>query len=326
MALMRKAGWISLLALPFFSLIAGPDIAPAQSGSAIALPDGFTNLSVTALLATSPDDRRGARAMFWEQVALLPPNARMQVTGSLVKMLKAASEQRQKIEIAATLGSAGVPWMTPTLNADVTWIYSAYRQTNNENMKAMLDYALQNAAGLYRDGIHDYNTDKLARVAQAPAKLAAMADKFPKSRYAENASFYVGPALVKTYLFKDSRGIALINDANAAFERYIKRTENDEFTKREYLAGGYFFRALDGLITGNVAETKDWLNRGLSKFTDNDKIYIYQLFPSADPALVLDDFLPAHKVFATTLSFLNAHPNASDKDQTQLLAAIRTIR
>lgn len=297
----------------------------AQEESAIIAPARFARLSINALLATDPESRRGARAMLAEQLAQLPDDMQMKLTGALFKAMMSSTEQQETIEIAAVLGGSRVPWATPNPSADHSALYDRYVQSENENVKPMLDLALQNAKGLYRDGIHNYNTKVLERVHRAIPKLKTMAENYPKSRYAENAAFYVGQAWVKTYFLGDTKDLQSIREADKAFESYIARAESKEFPKDDYLAAGYFFRALDGIIKDDVTDAESWLKRGKGRFSNDDRIYVYQLFPSPRRIFVIDKFLPAQKVFSAMLGFLSKHPNTTERDHAALLDVILDI-
>jgi hypothetical protein len=100
------------------------------------------------------------------------------------------------------------------------------------------------------------------------------------------------------------------------------RAERGDFVKAEYLAGGYFFRALNGIIINDPTDTRSWLNKGAQKFADTDRVYVYQFFCSPDSATVIDKFLPARSLFVNMSNLLARTPNPSPARQTQLQAAL----
>jgi hypothetical protein len=284
----------------------------------------FVDLSVRALMATRSEDRRGGRAMFSQQLSLLVPEQKLEAAGALIGKLK-TEETRTKIEIATTLGQLREPWNTKNPGVDVAFIYQRYLETSEDTLKNALDSALANAQGLYRDAIQAYNRDRVPDdLMEVAAKFTTVADKYVKSRYAENASFYLGQFYTKAFFLGHSKGKPLINESNAALERYIKRAESDEFVKTDFLAAAYFYRALNGLIINDTASTREWLTKGTQKFAErDDRIYIYQLFYANDRDTVLDKYLPARSLFRNALNFVSRNPSVSPERQKEFLEAIR---
>lgn len=303
---------LALLALPM------PYSAYAQNSID---PSGLVDTSIRALLALRQDDKRGGRALFGQQLSSFTNDQRRLAVSSLISKMR-TEDAKTKIEVANVLASVKSHWMSANTDADVAYLYGQYLETFDETLKNALDSALANAQGLYRDGIDDYNTNDTQRVVASADKFKAMADKFPKSRYAENASFYFGQQFTKAYFMNDSRGKSLIDSSSRALENYILRAERGDFIKTEYLAGGYFFRALNGVINADLAESRSWLNKGSQKFSDTDRIYIYQLFYSSDSATVVDKFLPAKTLFSNMSTLLARTPDVSPARQIQLLSAL----
>jgi TolA-binding protein len=303
------------------SLISGVTGCQSQ-GTAQSDATRFANSSVRASLSFAPNDRHIARSMFWQQVAVLSEDERLATTASLVMMLS-SEDMKIRLESADMLTAATSFWATKNLANDSTSVYQLMLGTQDITLKNAMDRALANARGLYRDGISDYNSDDLTQVLRAGDKLKAMANIFPKSRYSENASFYVGQYFTKLYLMKDPRGRSLIDNSNAALGTYIAKAENGEFAKTEFLAAGYFYRALNELILGNLKDAQSWLTRGMQRFSDNDRVYVYQLFYTPNTIkTTADKFFPAKSIFANTLAYLQLNPNTGPGQQQALLAAI----
>jgi hypothetical protein len=55
---------------------------------------------------------------------------------------------------------------------------------------------------------------------------------YPKSRYGERASFYLGQYYARRFILNDQVGRPLINSSNSAFEDYIKRAQNGDSVTR----------------------------------------------------------------------------------------------
>jgi hypothetical protein len=106
-------------------------------------------------------------------------------------------------------------------------------------------------------------------------------------------------------------------------ENYIKRAERKDFVKADFLAAGYFYRALNSVIVNDIANSREWLEKGAQRFSDFDGVYVYRLFYSHDPETRVDKLFPARSLFVHTLSFLSHNPNASPSREKELLAAIR---
>ena len=282
----------------------------------------FASISIRAILSAPFSDRRVARSMFWRQTASLTADERAAATASLVTMLK-SGDAPTKLESADTLAEAKPFWATKNLSSDTTAVYQLFIETQDITLKNAVDSALANAQGLYRDGIDNYNSDNLEEVMPAGDKLKVMANSFPKSRYAENASFYVGQYFTKLFLLNDPRGKSLIDSSNAALENYISRAGNGEFSKTDFLAAGYYYRALNDLIVGNPQDAQVWLTKGAQKITNKDRVYVYQLFYTTDAKdTVADKFFPANAIFANTATYLQQNPNTTPAQQASMLSAL----
>jgi hypothetical protein len=283
----------------------------------------FIDLSLKALMSTKAEERRGVRARLAHEITLLTDEQRLDAVGALIERLR-TKDSTITVEIAAVLGALGQPWATRSHEADVALLYRLYLDATEDTLKSALDSAVANARGLYRDAIQDYNSERLPDDwAASVNKFTDMADRFTDSRYAENANFYLGLFYTKLYFLGHPRGKALIRDSDVTLENYIKRTERRDFVKADFLAAGYFYRALNGMIVNDVANSREWLEKGAQKFSDFDGVYIYRLFYSHDPETRVDKLFSAKSLFVSTLSFLSRNPNASPSREKELLAAIR---
>jgi hypothetical protein len=284
---------------------------PADSMNGPALADLIvTTLGSVAL--DNPSDRRGARNLASREIAALPEQMRVAATTRLLERLRRTEPDPRspKADIVSLLGTMPVPWATQNTGPDSQYIYGLYKSESDDALKSLLDQALSNARGLYRDGIKDFSSTTPSEFTRAPAKLKAMADNFPDSRYAENASFYLGQYYVRAFFLLDAPDKpALIKSSNAAFEEYVGKAENHKFVgKLTYFAAGHFYRGLNGWIVDDLKDARNWLNRGSGKFTDDATIYVYRVIPN-DALEIIDRFLPAKTTFNRTLAFLNASPS-----------------
>jgi len=158
-----------------FVLCAVAAVQPAKVQGMDAL-DGpaFIELSLRAIQSTSPQDRRGARSLFVQQTGLLPSNMRPEITTALFGKLR-LDDPKTKNEILALLGNLPFRWATSSTEEDINYIYQSLLTASDETTKSLLDTALANAKGLYKEGIADFNSTNLADLAAAEPKLRSMA-------------------------------------------------------------------------------------------------------------------------------------------------------
>jgi TolA-binding protein len=305
--------------------LATAHFAEAQSVDTIDASN-FVDLSVRAIQSTSAQDRRGARSLLAAQIGFLPTNMRASSTSALFAKLK-LDDSKTKNDILAVLGNLPFRWMTNNTDQDVQFIYQSLLKTTDETTKNLLDAALANAKGLYKEGISDFNSTSLSDLGAAEPKLKSMAQNYTKSRYAERASFYLGQLYSKEFLLKSPQDPQLIAASNSALEAYIDKAEKGDFDSRvEYLATGYFYRGLNGWLVGDINDAQKWFSKGQKKFGNSgDQIYIYQLFVSSDRTTVIDKYLPAQATFAATATFLGQVPTPTPAHANDLATVLRSI-
>lgn len=282
----------------------------------------FAEISLRALTSVSPQDRRGARNMLAVQLASLPAGFRAEATDTLIDRLRADPEKTQG-DVLSALGSTPTPWATANTLEDARFLYGLIKSTTDETTRTLADIALANAKGLYKDGIARFNTMSLQDLVESQSRLKVMAEQFPLSRYGERASFYYAQSFAKRFALDDPSGKALLTISNTMYEEYIAKAEGGDFARTDYLSAGYYFRSLNAWAAGNLDDARKWLTRGQQQFTDNDRIYIYQLFPSRDRATVIDKFLPAKSLFVNTLNFLNRVPPSPAGASNELVVILR---
>jgi hypothetical protein len=271
-------------------------------------PAGYVELALKTVSSLKLSDRRVGRATIAQQIALLTPEQKLQVTSALIAKL-AAADINSKTDICYILSAYPKYWTTSNQKSDTRFVYDQFLNEPDESLKTALDSALANAKGLYRDAINDFSQVDLESLRTAESKLRAVASDFPKSRFAENASFYIGLTIINQYIAGDRRQ-QLIKNSNDAFEDYIKKVIDAKFGKKnDFFAAGYFYRGINGWIQDDLADARKWMGDGAKRFSDDDNIYIYQviLLPNVKSA-VIDRFLPAKSVFTNSLTVLNADP------------------
>jgi hypothetical protein len=286
----------------------------------------FINLSLKAILSTKGPSRFGSREMLANQISLLQPDNRQRAFDVIVAGLSNEPDST-KVELAAVLSDARspamLPWTSSNLDASRSAIYELYQKSNEPTLKTALDGALASSRGGYFEAIDRYNDDQLASVSRATDDLKLYSDKYPKSRFSDQAAYYVGHGYLKRIALDDPQGKDLIKDSNIAFESYIDRAEKGDFIKTDNLASAYYFRGLNGITAGNKADAQSWFSKGGGKFSDVDRVYIYELFFSTDRSLVLDKYVPAKTLFAATANFFQSDISITADRQAALLDQIR---
>jgi hypothetical protein len=270
----------------------------------------------------------------------------MRISAADVFLARLREGQTNRNDILAVLADTPWHWATSEAESATQFVYQLLLQATDSAQKVTADNALANARGLYKQGIGLFNSTDLREIVRSEPMLKVMTEKYPKSRYAERASFYLGQYFTRRYVLKDEVGAPLIAQSNAAFEEYIKRAQAGDFDRKDFLASGYFFRGLNGWLSNNLADAQKWLAEGRAKFTDTDVIYIYQLFVTpekkstsiddkvfgegvvslggqSDKSTVIDQFLPARSVFTKTLDFLNRKPTPSVQQSGELASILR---
>lgn len=309
------------LVIPLVALaLVGAEAALAQEVTLGGKP--FVELSLRAISSVTPQDRRGARSAIGHQIALLTANDRMATSNELLSRLR-ANDLKNRNDVLGILATMPTPWSTTNTDADRQFIYKSLLESTDDTYKGLLDDALANAKGLYKDGIADFNSTMLSELNDAEPKLKTMAAKFPKSRYAERASYYLAQLYSKKYLLGDTRGKELLDTSNAAFQDYFTHIEHKDFDSKEYFAGGYFYRALNSWLAGNIPDARNWLKKGQDKFEDSDRVYVYQLFVSKDRNTVINKYFPAKTLFATTAKFLSPNPPPATDHASELISILQ---
>jgi hypothetical protein len=317
---------VPALTITFALLVAPSSVLLAQSFSPTDA-GSFVDFSLRSISNVPQQNRRGARDLVAVEIAAFPQNVQTSCVDALIGKL-AISDTKTKDDVAAILSNLPNQWMSSHTSSDAQAIYRLMQTTSDVSSKALLDGALANAKGLYKDGIRDFNTSD-EQFKNAEAKLQTMLQEYPDSRYAENANFYLGQYYTKAFILSSPRDPSLLAKSNTTYEDYIAKTEppGTRFGgKRTFLAAGYYFRGLNGWLASNTNDARTWLNAGQSKFADTDSVYVYQPFYSrGDTAAVVDRLLPAKALFLTTLQFIGGNPGAALAHADDLAAAIRNL-
>jgi hypothetical protein len=292
--------------------------APADAGA-------FVDFSLKALLeivSSNPRDRTGARNLLARQITGFNPPTRAAAADTLFARLRSDASQAWN-DAYAVLGLMPSPWTTNNLDSDVQLLYQRLQSTPDDVSRDLVDNALANARGLYKDGIASFNSTHLPDLVASEPKLRTMSLSYPLSRYGERAAFYFAQLYAKRFVLGDAAGTSLLQSSNMAFEDYIKRAEKGEFNKKtDYLAAGYYYRALNGWLANDINDSQAWLNKG-QKFQGTESVYIYQLFVSRDKETVIDKYVPAKVAFEKTQAFISRVPTPLPSQAGELLAALR---
>ena len=296
---------------------------PASAQNAPIDGTSFAELSLKAIALVNQADRRGARNLFSQQLALIPSVTRVKATDRLFEQLR-TDDTKLRNDIFGVLGLTPARWATSDTTTDTKYIYKVLLETTDDVSKDLLERALSNARGLYRDGIGDFNSSSLQEFRAAEAKFRKTFQEFPKSRYAENASFYLGQYFTKAYLLTEPRNSSLVSESNKAYEDYIAKAEAGAFgDKPDFVAAAYYYRGLNGWLVGNLEDSRNWLTKGQKKTSDDDRVYVYQLFYNGNREKIVDRFLTSKNLFSTTLAFIGQTPSPGYERFVELTAKIR---
>jgi hypothetical protein len=300
------------------STVAAAQIAPADASA-------LTDASMKALLdiaASNPRDRNGARILLTRQIGSFNSAARNSATEALLIRVRGDATLGRN-DALAILGQMQTPWTTGNLESDIQFLYQQLQVATDDVSKDLFDNALANAKGLYKDGIASFNSTNLADLVSADAKLRVMSVRYPRSRFGERAAFYYAQLYAKRFVLGDTAGAPLLQMSNVAFEDYIKRAEKGEFDRTNYLAAGYYYRALNDWLANDFKNTQEWLKRGQKFKADTDAVYIYQLFVSREKDTVIDKYVPAKIAFEKTQEFVSRTPSPAFNQISDLVTVLR---
>jgi hypothetical protein len=311
------------LAGPLLAVLAWHSTSLAQS-TVTADPAAYVDLQLKSLSTLKTSELQNSRDFIAHQIAFLPSDQQMAITSNLLSRLN-ASETSTKFNAAGILAVYPTSWSTPNTDADARAVYAKMLNEGNASLKTLLDSAIANAKGLYRDGIRDLTVPKSDTQKSAESKLRNMATNYPKSQYAENASFYLGLAIANQYIL-GNHDPQVIHSSNKAFEEYINRAQEGQFVKKDFFAAGYFFRGVNGWIENRDEDAINWMNIGARKFSDDDSIYVYQIILSpGNKAAVIDRYLPARSSFNAAIKVLSSSSVPQFPDFDALTKALQTL-
>ena len=315
---------VPALTITFALLVAPSSVLLAQSFSPTDA-GSFVDFSLRSISNVPQQNRRGARDLVAVQIAAFPQNVQTSCVDALIGKL-AISDTKTKDDVAAILSNLPNQWMSSHTSSDAQAIYRLMQTTSDVSSKALLDGALANAKGLYKDGIRDFNTSD-EQFKNAEAKLQTMFQEYPDSRYAENANFYLGQYYTKAFILSSPGTLAYWLSQTRLMRTTFAKTEppGTRFGgKRAFLCCWLLFSWPQWLVASNTNDARTSLNAGQSKFADTDSVYVYQpLYSRGDTASVVDRLLPAKSLFLTTLQFIGGNPGAALAHVDDLAAAIR---
>lgn len=278
----------------------------------------LVSLYMKAIEKVSPSEKKSARIRFSQQIAQLPIEQRVNAQSSLLQNLRTVYPGPATANI---LGVLQTLWGTHDTQADADYLYGLYLQEKDQTLRNQLDLVLSFADGLYRDGIADYNSGDPKQFPYAEKKLEAMFSRYPKSEYAENAAFYLGQYFTKAYFVGMVPVQSQLTKSNLAFESYITHVEAHLYATQHFRASGYFFRGMNSWIGGDVLGAKKWLIR--PKLSDDEVVYLWQLFYSPDQSTSIDRYCHAQALFNLTTGFLNNEGSPPFTKAAPLIAALK---
>jgi hypothetical protein len=141
-------------------------------------PATYVDLQLKTLSTVKTSELQHSRNYIAHQIMVLPVDRQTAITTNLLSRLD-GSDGSAKFNAAAILAVYPTPWATANTAADAEALYSKLLTDSDVSLKNILDSALANAKGLYRDGIRDYILPKLDTQKSAESKLRAMSTNYP---------------------------------------------------------------------------------------------------------------------------------------------------
>jgi TolA-binding protein len=184
-------------------LILSPTLTFAQ-GTLPLDPAGYVEFQLKTLAVIKTSELQHSRYFIAQQIGLVAPDQRASVTKILPSKLN-DQDKGTKFNVAAILALYPTSWSTSDTNGDAQGVYSMILNESDLTYKSILDNVLANGKGLYRDAVKEYAAGTISGQKAAEPKLRTMSLSYPKSTFAENASFFLALDLTNQYILTDPR-------------------------------------------------------------------------------------------------------------------------
>jgi hypothetical protein len=281
------------------------------STSAQSLPQELQEL-YSALSSSNAQDRYAARISLTTAIGQVLEPRRGDLVAELIEGFP-KHDYRIQLAIAIALSKQASPWTAPDFHEHVTLLYQQFLTQSDNTLKPSIDDALANAKGYYRDAILDYNGNRVADLDATIEKFKRTAIDLPASKYVPNSVLYLAEYLTRAYFLGHPRGRDLLNESNSVLSGMPASNLSDDAA---------FRLALNRVLLDDRDGAISMLQEIETKYSDRDRVYVFQFFYSKNLATVVDKTFPTKDLARKMREFLERNSPISVDDQSQLIQSV----
>ncbi|MCF8531481.1 MAG: hypothetical protein K9G48_00620 [Reyranella sp.] len=247
--------------------------------------------------------------------------------------------QQAWIVTASILGSTMIPWIATEPDKVLTQVYTAFKKSTNPAESVVLNAALMNSQGFYRQALNEYSaaTPDNDEYKSVRGALERTLEKFPDSPNYDDAKFLLAQLFVRELVFmRITQKSGLRTEAVVLEEarKYLGELVNaPKADPPKYTLYAHWNLALLALLTGDSANSNDELERMKQVYegsliddklrTWNHTLYYYHPFLfSKFP--VIDNHIAAIQLYDRWKETIASWPTGTvftDKSGLELIAA-----
>lgn len=236
---------------------------------------------VDALETEAPVGRIRARMTLKKYLETRPEKDRPVLIQALIDSLSSHNEQ-VRIGICNVLNSLNFFWVATNQEKSEKILYDLYLAETDADLKMVLDAALMRAKGLYSQVMEDLNNEKVDPSVEAG--FQRVYEKYPLSKYATRAKFFLGQYYIRIYaiLKKQGQNPSLdeyVMKSNNVFQDFLVKMENIN-PHHELVADARFFCAINWVMVNQVDKAIPQLKLIENVVGDQEKIEISGFFTS----------------------------------------------
>ncbi len=256
--------------------------------------------------------RRFARSDLTRYLEKASDLQRAQAVRRLIDSLDDPSSTYQdKLGICEGLGKMrSVFWEVENQAEAEKNLYTLFKKEKDPGLRMRIEDALMTAKGLFRDGINDYNNERVDDPEAVTQKFRRVFESYPDSSYAPIAHYYLAKYFTRAYFILKNKnmnpaaGQWIEEKSNKVWQDFISKAENYKY-KTDRLPGARYFLALNFLLLNQLEQARAQLQTIIEARRDRrDTIYIYQYYFSSRKGDVIDKNFPARELAQYTLDYL----------------------
>lgn len=296
---------------------------------------------VDALETEAPLGRIQARMTLKKHLETSAEKDRPALIQTLIDSLSSHNEQ-VRMGICNVLNSLNFFWVATNHEKSEKILYDLYLAETDADLKMVLDAALMRAKGSYSQMMEDLNNEKVDPSVEAGFKR--IYEKYPLSKYAVRAKFFLGQYYIRTYAILKKQGQKpnldeYVMKSNSVFQDFLVKIENID-PHHELVADARFFSAINWVMVNQVDKAIPQLKLIENTANDQEKIEISGFFTSdvknvwaffyndkfppppdmVEPAKRVDRFLAANSLAKHVRQYLETHRTESFKEPANLAA------